>query len=246
MSLLSHLEVNSFGCGRLDDPPKQRVVSNPGLCHLFIPFCDILCILYLVITFFILFPFYNILVHSGVLSPWPVFFRVFIDLLVEAFGVLITWLDSFYLDLALGMLRVVPQLQMFLRQKVWMGLNQKLWIGVKDMKSSSCTQWPWSMPCQGRVAVIGPNGAGKSTMIKAGCTCHLSTFKSLGTAVLWKHVIFSSTLCQFFGGTVPNFDLCNMLSYSVRPDCLPAWLGWHLKAITGDSSDSSGTFCTFG
>ena len=35
-----------------------------------------------------------------------------------SFGVLITWLDSFYLDLALGMLRVVPQLQMFLRQKV--------------------------------------------------------------------------------------------------------------------------------
>lgn len=58
------------------------------------------------------------------------------------------------------------------------------------MKSSSCTQWPCSMPCQGRVAVIGPNGAGKSTMIKAGCTCHLSTFESLGTAVLCKHVIF--------------------------------------------------------
>ena len=45
-----------------------------------------------------------------------------------------------------------------------------------------------AMP-QGRVAVIGPNGAGKSTMIKAGCTCHLSTFESLGTAVLCKHVI---------------------------------------------------------
>ena len=169
------------------------------------PFYTILCILYLVITLFILFPFYSILGHSGVLSPWPVFFLVFIDLLVEAFGVLITWLDSFYLDLVLGMLRVVRQLQMFLRQKVWMGLNQKLWIGVKDMKSSSCTQWPCSMPCQGRVAVIGPNGAGKSTMIKAGCTCHLSTFKSLGKAVLWKHVIFSSTLCQFFGGYSTKF-----------------------------------------
>lgn len=76
--------------------------------------------MYFILGHYLFHPFslYNILVHSGVLSPWPVFFRVFIDLLVEAFGVLITWLDSFYLDLALGMLRVVPQLQMFLRQKV--------------------------------------------------------------------------------------------------------------------------------
>ena len=45
----------------------------------------------------------------------------------------------------------------------------------------------------------------------------------------------------FLGGTEPNFDLWFMLSY--WQVCLPAWLGWHL--ITGISSDSSETFCTF-
>ena len=55
-----------------------------------------------------------------------------------------------------------------------------------------------------------------------GCTCHLSTFKSLGTAVLCKHLILGSILSFFWGGQNPilTFGLCFHTDKSV---CLRDW-----------------------